>query len=119
MKTQEAYIKIKETDDGKIIGVEANIPLIEQERNGGYIVRCPVLKTFGYSEVSFDEAQKDHEQDINAFFSVHIKRSSLKSALRSLGWLADHRQYEKPNIPAYLLHRARFQKKNYKAGAVC
>ena len=119
MKTENPIIRIKETNDGKIISVEANLPIIEQERSGGFIVRCPVLRTFGYSDVSFEEAKKDHQDDIDAFFSVHIKRSSLRSALRSFGWIADNSNYEKPNIPSYLLSRAKFEKKNYMAKTTC
>lgn len=35
-----------------------------KQRKGGFIVSCPDLKCFGYSENSFEEAKKDLKEDI-------------------------------------------------------
>jgi hypothetical protein len=45
-----------------------NIPIEHRIRKGAYIITCKTLKSYGFSENSFEEAKKDLIEDIKTGF---------------------------------------------------
>jgi hypothetical protein len=82
MKTKEPIteplIVISEDVNGNIAAVDVTLPLFKREDKGGYWVQCPVTKTVGFSKEGFEQAELDHEADLDVFLSVHIQRKTLK-----------------------------------------
>lgn len=79
--------------DGNIIGVEVELPILTRKTDNGYHVQCPLIRTIGFSKISFDDALLDHDNDVDVFFETHLKRKTLKSALISLGWEEDNHNF--------------------------
>ncbi len=81
---------------------------LKKQDEKGYYIQCPSLKTIGFSAVNFEEAEKDHEKDLDVFIKVHLKRKTLHSALKSLGWeeIKDN-NFSNESIPSYLLPRTK------------
>jgi len=106
MGTSDISLKILEDDLGRIFKIEATLPILQKESDGWFFIQCPALKTIGSSNKSIEDAVKDHEIDLDIFFSAHINRGTIKSALDALGWVKSDHHYSFFEIPAYLLERA-------------
>jgi len=118
MSTQTASLKIKENKHGEVLSIELSFPVLEREDNGKFFVKCPLFNSIGFSNKSLDEARKEHDDDLGVFFDLHIKRHSLKTALRSLGWVKTvHNKYQPPVVPSYLLEGANTVKSKFKPAA--
>jgi predicted RNase H-like HicB family nuclease len=100
---------LKETDDGHVTEVKCNYPIVHTKNDKGYYVVCPVFKTVGFSSQSLEEAIKKHDIDLDIFFSVHLERNTIKSALLSLGWKRElNNSFGNVEIPHYILERAKY-----------
>lgn len=108
MNNQVIYIKHKEDDEGNILSVECNLPYLKASKeNGIHFALCPLLRTFGFSNKSEEDAVRELQKDLDIFFKIHIKRKTLKSALTSLDWVqGNEHQLGHRDIPFYLLQRA-------------
>ncbi len=72
------------------ISVNIIIDVRKLERN--WIIYSPELKTFGYSEVSKDEAIKDFREALEIFFEVQLERGTLDAFFETHGWQStDHK----------------------------
>jgi hypothetical protein len=67
-------------------GYKVFIPLSVLQKTNYWIAYCPVLKTFGYSNVSKEAAIKDFDDALATFFHVQDNLGKLDETLRSLGW---------------------------------
>lgn len=72
------------------------VPVAVFKRTQYWIAYCPHLKTFGYSEVSSEEALKDFDGAIKTFFYVHVKLNTVEKALLKLGWSSRDGEYDPP-----------------------
>jgi hypothetical protein len=100
MKTNRVSLNIIENQEGKIISINGEIELLSRKKEDYYFILCPQLKTLGRSKISFEDALKDHEIELNLFLKIHSQRKTLKSALNSLGWeKSDGSEYGSKPIP--------------------
>lgn len=105
MNDKKVILTFVKDDEGKIIGVNVKVPLLEWKHKGFYFVQCPLFRTLGYSDKSFEEAYKGHEKDLQIFLQVHIERNTLGKALSSLNWTKKNDHYQSPELPHYLIDR--------------
>lgn len=89
--------------------VRANVPLLSKFKDGFWFIKCPLLKTLAYSEISEADAILKHDESINAFIQTHQSNGTLELALRHLGWRTlDKTAFQAvPNIPAGLLDQVK------------
>jgi predicted RNase H-like HicB family nuclease len=86
MDTNIATLKITRDSNGALVQVNAYVPTIVYEKNGVFIVKTPSFKSLGYSEKSFEDAYKNHEDGLRLYFTVLEQRGTLTETLLSLGW---------------------------------
>lgn len=101
--TPTARIDIRRDADGSV-RVSYDIPVLTKEKSGRWFATCPLLKSLGSSSKSKEDAIKDHWEDVDTFFAVHLKHKTLDRALRNFGWrTTDQIGFEiNPQIPVEL-----------------
>jgi hypothetical protein len=120
METKDAKIKINDLPTGELISVEVNLPYHISVKDNDFIVRCPVLRVFGHSITSIDDAMQDFEADLDAFFYAHLKNQTLYYALNSLGWKPNgKKEYNKHEVSKILIQNSKFKTKSYSNAATC
>lgn len=105
MNNEQVILTFVKDDAGKIVGVNVKVPLLERKHKGFYFVQCPLFRTLGYSDKSFEEAYKDHDKDLQIFLEIHIQQNTLNKALRSLNWTKKNDHYQSPELPHYWIDR--------------
>lgn len=97
---EKATLKIQKNNDGIITSIETVLPILKTYPIGiqkaSFTVRCPILKTLGYSMESMEDAINDHMEDIDTFFDMHIQEGTLITALTSV-----HFEFQKVSDDEY------------------
>lgn len=98
---EKFFIKIREGRKGIVKSVDIQFPVFQGKNKSGYLAISPVLNAIGYSSESPEKAHEDLISDIEIFIKYHIKNSSLKKSLKSLGWKTfgySNKKFESPVI---------------------
>lgn len=73
------------------------IPVFSVERHGYWVIYCPILKIYGYSNESEAKAFDDFDKAIETFFFVQKTLGTLNNTLLKLGWRRVDHKVEIPN----------------------
>lgn len=85
--------------DGKTRIRIKNLGLAVKRGQKSWTVYCPNLKVLGYSNKSQRQALIDFEENLFAFFSIHLHKESLHQTLLSFEWKTPKQFYkENPNF---------------------
>jgi hypothetical protein len=78
------------------------VPVVVRQNieNNRWIAYCPILKTYGYSNLSEEDAFSDFDDAIETFFYVQNQLGTLNRTLLNFGWTRKEKElkFEIPSI---------------------
>lgn len=87
VKVMETKVKIDKGENGVIKSIRVSkIPIESREKNGKFIVFCPVFKVIGYSQINMEDATNDLLEALDVFFGIHVGDKTLHEVLLKFGF---------------------------------
>ena len=80
------------------LSISVPVVLLKKKESKKWIAYCPVLKTYGFSTKSQEDALKDFDSAIETFFHVHHTLGTLNKTLLRFGWVRSEKKFEIPKI---------------------
>ena len=96
-------------DQGKILNIKVQLPIISFDDNGCKVVYCPALDLSGYGRTE-DEAKESFQVTLEEFFRYTINKKTLDKVLSKLGWIrSSKKKISPPTMDAMLARNRNFR----------